>query len=59
MTGNSRVYLEGDYITVSGLIFQNPDNLAVNGSSIEPIFELRECDYCKVINTKIDTYNGT
>ena len=59
MTGNSRVYLEGDYLTVSGLIFQNPDNLVVNGSSIEPIFELRECNYCKVVNTKIDTYNGT
>lgn len=59
MTGNSRVYLRGSYITVSGLVFQNPSNLVVSGSNIEPIFELNQCDYCKVLNNKIDTYNGT
>jgi poly(beta-D-mannuronate) lyase len=59
MTGNSRVYMEGSYITVSGLVFQNASNLVVNGSTIEPVFELKDCDYCKVINNKIDGYNGT
>jgi len=59
MTGNSRVYMEGDYLTVSGLVFQNPSNLVVNGGNIEPVFELKSCNYCKVINNKIDTYNGT
>ena len=59
MTGNSRVYMEGAYLIVSGLVFQDPANLVVNGSSIEPIFELNECDHCKVINNKIDSYNGT
>jgi poly(beta-D-mannuronate) lyase len=37
MTGNSRVYMEGAYITVSGLVFQNASNLVVNGSTIEPV----------------------
>ncbi|TVZ56452.1 poly(beta-D-mannuronate) lyase [Lutibacter sp. Hel_I_33_5] len=59
MTGNSRVYMRGNYITVSGLVFQNPSNLVVSGSTIEPIFELNQCDNCQVINNKIDAYNGT
>jgi len=59
MTGNSRVYMEGSYITVTGLVFQNPSNLINNGSTIEPVFELSQCNYCKVLNNKIDTYNGT
>jgi poly(beta-D-mannuronate) lyase len=59
MTGNSRVYMRGSFLTVSGLIFKNSANLVINGSSIEPIFELNQCDYCKVINNKIDSYNGT
>ena len=59
MTGNSRVYMRGDYVIVSGLVFENPSNLIVSGSNIEPVFELDECDNCKVINNKIDTYNGT
>ncbi len=59
MTGNSRVYMEGAYLTVSGLVFQNPANLVVSGTTIEPVIELKECDYCKVLNNKIDTYNGT
>ena len=59
ITGNSRFYMEGDYITVSGLIFQDANNLIVNGSYIKPVFELKECNYCKVVNNKIDSYNGT
>ena len=59
MTGNSRVYMEGSYLTVSGLIFQEPANLVVNNDRIEPVFELNQCDNCKVINNKIDSYNGT
>ena len=59
MTGNSRVYMRGTYITVSGLVFQNPSNLIENGSTIEPVFELNQCDNCKVTNNKIDRYNGT
>jgi len=59
MTGNSRVYLEGSYLTISGLIFQDPENLVVSGTTIEPVIELKECDNCKVLNNKIDTYNGT
>lgn len=59
MTGNSRVYMRGSHLTVSGLVFQNPANLVVSGSNIEPIFELNKCDYCKVLNNKIDAYNGT
>mgnify|MGYP003683458695 CR=1 FL=1 len=59
MTGNSRVYMRGNYITVSGLVFQNPSNLVESGSTIEPVFELNQCDNCKVINNKIDAYNGT
>lgn len=59
MTGNSRVYMRGNYLTVSGLVFQNPSNLVVSGSTIEPIFELNKCDNCKVLNNKIDSYNGT
>ncbi|CAI8447209.1 MAG: Chondroitinase-B [Polaribacter sejongensis] len=59
MTGNSRVYMRGNYVTISGLVFQNPANLVSSGSNIVPIFELNQCDNCKVINNKIDTYNGT
>lgn len=59
MTGNSRVYMQGSYLTVSGLIFQNPANLVVSGTTIEPVIELKQCNNCKVINNKIDTYNGT
>ena len=59
MTGNSRVYMRGSHIIISGLIFQNPVNLVVSGSSIEPVFELNQCDNCSVINNKIDAYNGT
>lgn len=60
MTGNSRVYMEGTYITVSGLVFQDPSNLTLDGDDrIEPVIELKRCDYCKVLNNKIDAYNGT
>lgn len=60
MTGNSRVYMEGAYLTVSGLIFQDPSNLVLDGSStIEPVIELKNCNNCKIINNKIDSYNGT
>jgi len=59
MTGNSRVYMEGAYLTVSGLVFQNPSNLVVNNETIEPVIELKQCDHCKIINNKIDSYNGT
>ena len=59
MTGNSRVVMEGSYLTVSGLVFQDPSNLDVSGSRIKPVIELDECDYCKIINNKIDNYNGT
>lgn len=60
MTGNSRVYMEGTYLTVSGLVFQDPANLVLDGSSrIEPVIELKRCNYCKIINNKIDRYNGT
>ena len=59
MTGNSRVYLEGSYLTLSGLVFQDPENLDASSSEIEPIIELKKCDYCKIINNKIDSYNGT
>ena len=61
MTGNSRVYMKGTYLTVSGLVFEEPANLIVNdaGTRIEPVFELDECNNCKVINNIIDNYNGT
>ena len=59
MTGNSRVLMEGSYLTVSGLVFQDAANLVENGNNIEPVFELDNCNYCKVINNKIDSYNGT
>ncbi len=59
MTGNSRVYLEGDYLTVSGLVFQDPSNLVASSSEIEPVIELKRCNYCKVLNNKIEAYNGT
>jgi len=59
MTGNSRVYMEGNYLTVSGLVFQDPENLVGNSSEIEPVIELKRCNNCKVLNNKIDTYNGT
>lgn len=59
MTGNSRVRMKGSYITVMGLIFENPANLVASSSTIEPVFDIDGCDHCKVINNKIDTYNGT
>lgn len=59
MTGNSRVRMAGTYITVSGLVFENAANLVANNTTIEPVFELDGCDYCKIINNKIDNYNGT
>lgn len=59
MTGNSRVYMEGSYLIVSGLVFQDPLNLVSSGSEIEPVFELKRCAHCKVLNNKIDAYNGT
>jgi poly(beta-D-mannuronate) lyase len=59
MTGNSRVRMAGSYLTVSGLVFQNPANLIATSTIIEPVFELDGCDYCKVLNNKIDAYNGT
>lgn len=59
LTGNSRVYMEGEHLIVTGLVFQNPSNLVTSGSTIEPVIELKNCDYCKVLNNKIDHYNGT
>ncbi len=59
MTGNSRVYMEGSYLIVSGLVFQDPANLVASSSEIEPVIELKRCNYCKVLNNKIDRYNGT
>ena len=59
MTGNSKVLMSGSYITLSGLVFENPANLPDNGSQIDPVIELDECDHCKVLNNKIDGYNGT
>ncbi len=59
MTGNSRVYLEGSYLTVSGLVFRDADNLVTSSSTIEPVIELKRCDYCQVLNNLIDGYNGT
>ncbi len=59
MTGNSRVYMEGNYIIVSGLVFQDAENLVASSSEIEPVFELKRCNNCKVLNNKIDSYNGT
>ncbi|MEM9547088.1 MAG: chondroitinase-B domain-containing protein [Bacteroidota bacterium] len=58
MTGNTRVYMKGAYLTVSGLVFQEPANLLVSGDDIKPVFELKECDYCRILNNKIDAYNG-
>ncbi|AXT58247.1 T9SS C-terminal target domain-containing protein [Aquimarina sp. AD1] len=62
--GNSRVSMGGSYIIFEGVVFQNPSNLDVNGSTIEPVIELRdssnnECDNCTITNIKIDNYNGT
>lgn len=59
MTGNSRVTMAGEYLALSGLIFENPSNLTQSGSNIEPVIELDECDHCKILNNKIDGYNGT
>ncbi len=59
MTGNSRVLMEGSYLTISGLVFQDASNLVVNGDVIEPVIELDDCNFCKIINNKIDSYNGT
>lgn len=59
MTGNSRAYLEGSYLTISGLIFQDPSNLTTSSNTIKPVIELKRCDNCKIINNKIDHYNGT
>ncbi|MHA7059884.1 chondroitinase-B domain-containing protein [Aquimarina sp. M1] len=62
--GNSRVSLGGSYIVFEGVVFQNPSNLDVSGSIIEPVIEFRdsgnnECNHCKITNIKIDSYNGT
>ncbi|WP_299215455.1 chondroitinase-B domain-containing protein [uncultured Aquimarina sp.] len=62
--GNSRVSMGGSYIIFEGVVFQNPSNLDVSGSIIEPVIELRdssnnECDHCTITNIKIDSYNGT
>lgn len=59
MTGNSRVYMQGNHLTVSGLVFQDPANLVLDGDDIEPVIELKNCNNCKIINNKIDAYNGT
>jgi len=59
LTGNSRVYMSGSHITVTGLVFQNPANLTFSGSELRPVFDLQNCDSCKVLNNKIDGYNGT
>lgn len=59
MTGNSRVYMEGSYLTVSGLVFEDPANLNTSGDNIKPVIELKRCNYCKVLNNKIDAYNGS
>lgn len=59
MTGNSRVYMEGNHLILSGLVFQDPADLVGNSSEIEPVIELKRCNDCKVLNNKIDSYNGT
>lgn len=59
MTGNSRVYMEGSYLIVSGLVFQDALNLVTSGNEIKPVIELKRCNNCKVLNNKIDAYNGT
>ncbi|WP_299255322.1 chondroitinase-B domain-containing protein [uncultured Aquimarina sp.] len=62
--GNSRISMGGSYIIFEGVVFQNPSDLDVSGSIIEPVIELRdssnnECDHCTITNIKIDSYNGT
>ncbi len=59
LTGNSRVYMEGSHLILSGFIFRDPANLVTSGSEIEPVIELKRCDHCKVLNNMIDNYNGT
>ncbi|WP_435414062.1 chondroitinase-B domain-containing protein [Polaribacter aestuariivivens] len=62
--GKASIHLGGSYIVFEGFVFQNPSNLVVSNSRIEPIIEFRDtsnnsCNNCKVTNIKIDSYNGT
>jgi poly(beta-D-mannuronate) lyase len=56
--GNSHVKLGGSYIHFEGVIFQNPNGL----DGITPVVEFKsgssKCDYCKMTNIKIDSYNA-
>lgn len=58
LEGNSYIKIGGKYIYVEGLVFQNPSSL-----SLTPLVEFKasstNCDYCKLTNVKIDSYNGT
>jgi poly(beta-D-mannuronate) lyase len=53
--GNCYVELDGAYIIVEGIIFQNPaTNLNTDGTYLIDI----DCDYCTISNIKVDSFNG-
>ena len=58
LEGNSYIKIGGKYIYIQGFVFQNPSSL-----SLTPLVEFKasstNCDYCKLTNVKIDSYNGT
>jgi poly(beta-D-mannuronate) lyase len=56
--GNSYVKMGGSYINFEGVIFRNPSGLSVSNSIIT-FKSSSECQYCKLTNIKIDSYNGT
>jgi len=56
--GNSHIELRGDFVVLTGVVFQNA-SVTSSGGSIDPAIRLNACDDCIVTNIKIDAYNGT
>lgn len=57
--GNSFVKMGGTYINFEGVVFRNPSTSLSVGTSIITFKAGSECQYCKVSNVKIDSFNGT
>jgi len=57
LSGNSRLYIAGDYLIVDGLCF-NGGNIA-GGAVIEFRGDKKESAYCRLTNCSIENYNPT
>ena len=56
--GNSNVKMGGSYVYFEGVIFRNPSGISTGTPIISFKGSSTECQYCRLTNVKIDSYNG-